>query len=127
MIEPIMTPPKSLDKEARAHWRRHYTGCVDNGSLTPETVDSFALVCRLWSLIEQTDVNADSKAAMKFASLVKHYAALAKPFGLLGGKAPPGKPPASLQDILAGMKRTTWEDMDGDGPEGHQPPAVSDR
>lgn len=95
-----MRTPKELDEAAGSFFRRHYQGCVDNGSLTDDTIDSFILVCRLHSLIVRCDPDTDSKAAMKFASLLKYYSTLAKPFGLLGSKAPAGKPKASITDIL---------------------------
>ena len=41
-----MTPPKFLNAEGRAFYRRHLAHCEANGSLTPETADAYALMQR---------------------------------------------------------------------------------
>ena len=92
-------PTTLKEDEAKAFWKRHVNECIKNGSLTEETVDAFTLLCRLWHYIATTDPHQDSRAAMKFNGLIKHFQTFAKPFGLMGSK-PPTKPVKQIGDII---------------------------
>lgn len=101
--------PKNLDTEARKFWDDHKKACADNGSLTDETYNSFALLCRVWSMLQACDPTIDSKEAMRFSGLVKYYMALAKPFGLLASKPPVKKSKGIgeiLQEVLANAEQS---------------------
>lgn len=95
-----MKIPTNLDAEAKAFWKRHAKHCKDNGSLTPETLDSFVLVCRIHSMLQGCDPTRDSKEAMRFSGLMKYFATYAKPFGLLGSKPPAEKKGKSIGEVI---------------------------
>lgn len=95
-----LTAPKYLDTVAKDYWKRHAQALHEAGTLTERNVDSFALTCRVWSLMASTDPHADSKSAMKFNGLLKHFLSLAKPFGLIPSKPPTGVKPQTITDVL---------------------------
>lgn len=88
------------DKEAIAFFKRHWKQCYDNGSLTDLTISSFALVCKAYSIIVNTDPFKGGQEGMRFNGLLKHYQAMAKSFGLLNTK-PPKQNTKSLQEVTA--------------------------
>jgi hypothetical protein len=100
VIDNKIRPPVWLDDEGKKFFKRHLQHCLDNGSLTEETLDTYAMMCRMWSLSVKSDPDIDSKNAMKFTSFIKYFQTYAKPFGLFGSKAPPGKKAASIADVL---------------------------
>lgn len=93
--------PSWLDEEAERFWKRHKRQCEENGSLTEETADAFAALCRLWSVWLRCDPDEDSKAAMKFSALLKYLHSYGKPFGLFGGKPPVKKQGKDLGTMIA--------------------------
>lgn len=96
----MRVPNYLTDPEAKSFFKRHLQECQDNGSLTDETLDAYVLLCRTWGYLCRCDPDADSKAAMKYASLMKYFQLYGSGFGVCGAKKPPGKPKQSLQDIL---------------------------
>jgi phage terminase small subunit len=117
-----MNPPRYLDKDAREHWKRHCQACIANGSLTESTSDSFSLLCRLWSILQNTDPLADSKEAIRFVGMLKQYLVMAGKYGLINNKAPATRPTQSIGDIIknALQSKTPQE-------EEQEPIEVSDR
>lgn len=81
-----MKPPIELSGEALAYWKAHSRKLKDAGILTDRDVHSFALLCRIWGMLQALDTepgNENYRAMIQFTNLSKQYAALAKQFGLL--------------------------------------------
>lgn len=94
-----MKAPTWLNPEAKSYYKRHQKQCVENGTLTDETHDTYCLLCKVWSQVVAADPDAGSTQALKFVSQLKLYERLAKPFGLYGAK-PPEKKKAGLKELL---------------------------
>jgi phage terminase small subunit len=79
-------PPKSLTGEALAFWQRHARPLWEANILTERDIDSFALLCRVWGVMNEMDIstgNENFRIMIQFTNLLKQYQALAKQFGLL--------------------------------------------
>lgn len=81
-----MKPPIELTGESLVYWKAHSKKLKDAGILTDRDVHSFALLCRIWGMMQELDAQPGSqnyRAMIQFTNLSKQYAALAKQFGLL--------------------------------------------
>jgi len=73
-----MNKPKYLDDYASEYWKRHAPALSRAGILTERDVESFALLCQIWSLIRHEDCSTP-----QFIKLTQQYQLLAKQFALL--------------------------------------------
>lgn len=78
-----MRVPDYLDDDAKTYWKKHAKALEDAGILTDRDIESFALLCRIWSLLKNTDPDADPKQAIRFVGLSKQYQSLARQFSML--------------------------------------------
>jgi phage terminase small subunit len=80
-------PPLPLNAVARAFWDRHHDRLRRAGLLTDADVDSFAVLCVLWSklaVLSAAEPGADQfREMVQLNQLGKQYHAYAREFGLL--------------------------------------------
>lgn len=81
-----MKQPK-LTNEAKEFWSRHSKTCIDEGTLTDATFDSFILLCRTYQLLATLDPLEDPKAGiMKWVALNKCFERQSLQFGISSKK-----------------------------------------
>jgi phage terminase small subunit len=81
-----MTPPTKLSGAALSYWRTHAPALEAASILTERDAHSFALLCRIWGILEELDTTPgpdNYRAMIQFANLTKQYQSMAKQFGLL--------------------------------------------
>lgn len=114
-LDEVPDMPSFLSGEAASYWSRHAPLLVENGSLTPLLVDSFAMCCLQWGIYlykyakiqsgNSEDVAQDSKDAK---SALASWIVLSRQFGLTtdsankirkasGGATAQRKLPAALE------------------------------
>lgn len=99
-----MEPPLPLNRVARAFWDRHHDRLRATGLLTDADVDTFAVLCVIYSkvaAISAFEPGADQfREMVQFNQLTKQYHTFAREFGLaprdrkrskLDAEAPPEK------------------------------------
>jgi hypothetical protein len=90
-----LSPPEWLDELAADYWRKHCKNASDNGLLTVQTAESFALCCYLWSQVRRL---SEQGANRVFLDTQKGWQSLARMFRLLPIDKP-GLPPTERHDL----------------------------
>ena len=79
-------PPEWLiDAVAVSYWKRHVAMLCENQILTQSTVESFALLCDLWSKVKGC---AGQDITRQYLDSVRSFTALAKQFRLMPTEKP---------------------------------------
>lgn len=81
-----MKAPNYLKGEARKYWYSHAKRLADAGILTDADVESFALLCMTWGMIQELQAKPGAehyREMTQYNNLIKQYLPLAKQFGML--------------------------------------------
>lgn len=82
----MLTPPLPLNTVARSFWDRHVGRLESVGLLTAADVDTFAVLCVVWSKLSALSSTEPGEGQFRemvqLDRLTKQYHALAREFGL---------------------------------------------
>lgn len=87
-----MKRPRNLDETAKEFWDRHAKRLKEQGLLTDATFDSFALLCKTYSLLARMDPETEKNGMIKYIALSKLFQTYTRGFGMNTDKPKQSQP-----------------------------------